>query len=247
MQMWWISFVGACCLVITCAVSLPTTTDVTPVVPREFPNFNQNYTFVDNSSIRENLASHSEVDTEVEDLLTKHEDEEPIKQEGEVVPNPSEEDEYVGKKSVVEWIENGDDTEDDKFGTEKNQQAETTINEITFKTETTQEETTIKTETTTIKTETTTTKSEVTTPTTQQTSTEKSSENVTLEPYKDGVPVISGSTAAILVGAFLVICIFGYTALILWRRSLEVKYGSREMLVDSDDIFDPDDLKHFSI
>ena len=202
-------------------VSLSTTTDVTPVVPREFPNFNQNYTFVDNSSIRENLASHSEVDTEVEDLLTKNEDEEPIKQEGEVVPNPSEEDEYVGKKSLVELIENGDDTEDDKFGTEKNQQAETTINEITFKTETTQEETTIKTETTTIKTETTTTKSEVTTPTTQQTSTEKSSENVTLEPYKDGVPVISGSTAAILVGAFLVICIFGYTALILWRRSLE--------------------------
>ncbi|RZC43312.1 hypothetical protein BDFB_009805 [Asbolus verrucosus] len=203
MRVLWLGFVICSSLAAHPAVSLPATTtestraaaSINSVVPLEFPKYSQNYTFVDNSSIRENLASHSENDTEVDDLLGKDAKENPEAPTTVTVlnlkPNPSEEDEDINGKIDTEWIENGDDTEDDKFVPE--------------------------------------------------TSPEVTNETV------DGIPpMFDGFIFAILAGTFLVISIFAYAGLMLWRRFLEMKYGSREMLVNEDDFIDPDDMKHFS-
>ncbi|EEZ97289.1 uncharacterized protein LOC103314450 [Tribolium castaneum] len=144
----------------------------TPTVPLEFPQLDQNYTFIDNSSIRENLTKH---DTEISDLLLAPDEPLTTNSLPELAP-------VTGGTNAYEWIENGDDTEDDKF-----------------------------------------------------------------ETREVGVPLMDGTVAAILVGVFLVLSVVGYVSLLLWRRSLEFKYGSREILVDKDEGLDPDDLKNFSI
>jgi hypothetical protein len=234
MQVMWFSFAVCSAAVVTLAVSLPTTvgTDhsetTNPDAPREFPKFNQNYTFVDNSSIRENLANHAENDTEVDDLLGLSQKENSGRsQDANVKPDPSEEEEDIGKKNDVEWIENGEDTEDSKFTTETSVQFTTPISSTSTDAE-----------------------KETVTSSSSSTTEESTSEATTVSArlsYKAGVPLIDGGVAAILAGVFLVISICAYVVLLTWRRALEIKYGSREMLVDSDDMYDPDDMKHFSI
>ncbi|XP_044741914.1 uncharacterized protein LOC123302878 [Chrysoperla carnea] len=50
--------------------------------------------------------------------------------------------------------------------------------------------------------------------------------------------VAHGPLAGILIGVLLLVALVGYASLVLWRRSLEIKYGTRERLVNEDD-FDP--------
>lgn len=94
----------------------------TPSVPLEFPSVtNQNYSFIENSTIRKTLADHAvKNDTEVDDLLGLDNPKPqtiaittaPI-----IIPNPSEEDnDDVGLKNETELIEDDDEkTEDHKF------------------------------------------------------------------------------------------------------------------------------------
>jgi hypothetical protein len=189
-------------------VSLPTTvgTDhsetTNPDAPREFPKFNQNYTFVDNSSIRENLANHAENDTEVDDLLGLSQKENSGRsQDANVKPDPSEEEEDIGKKNDVEWIENGEDTEDSKFTTQISEQFTTPISSTSTDAE-----------------------KETVTSSSSSTTEESTSEATTVAArlsYKAGVPLIDGGVAAILAGVFLVISICAYVVLLTWRRALE--------------------------
>jgi len=214
MKVMWPSSLFMCLsLLISLSASSPTsrTTEsdhseppLNSTVPLEFPQFNQNYPFVDNSSIRQNLASHSENDTEVDDLLGLDVKEKPngalsttvssILENS--VPIPSEEDDDISMRDDTEWIEeDGDNTEDQKLFWEVREEV-----------------------------------------------TKESSST-----YDVGYPLFEGQIAAILAGTFLLVSLIIYGGLISYRRFLENKYGSREMLVNEDDFVDPDDMKHFSI
>lgn len=63
---------------------------------------------------------------------------------------------------------------------------------------------------------------------------------IVIEDKSDG---IEGQTAIILASVFMVMAVIAYALLMTWRRWLERRYGSRQLLVEEDD----DDLKHFSI
>lgn len=54
-------------------------------------------------------------------------------------------------------------------------------------------------------------------------------------------------SAAILAAVFVGIALIGYVGLLIWRRVLEKRYGSREMLVNEDDFYDTNDLKNFEL
>lgn len=54
-------------------------------------------------------------------------------------------------------------------------------------------------------------------------------------------------SAAILAAVFVGIALIGYIGLLIWRRVLEKRYGSREMLVNEDDFYDTNDLKNFEL
>jgi len=54
-------------------------------------------------------------------------------------------------------------------------------------------------------------------------------------------------SAAILAAVFVGVALIGYVGLLIWRRVLEKRYGSREMLVNEDDFYDTNDLKNFEL
>jgi len=54
-------------------------------------------------------------------------------------------------------------------------------------------------------------------------------------------------SAAILAAVFVGVALIGYVGLLVWRRVLEKRYGSREMLVNEDDFYDTNDLKNFEL
>lgn len=54
-------------------------------------------------------------------------------------------------------------------------------------------------------------------------------------------------SAAILAAVFVGVALIGYVGLLIWRRLLEKRYGSREMLVNEDDFYDTNDLKNFEL
>lgn len=39
----------------------------------------------------------------------------------------------------------------------------------------------------------------------------------------------------------------GYVGIIIWRRVIEKRYGSSEMIVNEDDLYEKNDLKNFEI
>jgi len=54
-------------------------------------------------------------------------------------------------------------------------------------------------------------------------------------------------SAAILAAVFVGVALIGYVGLLVWRRVLERRYGSREMLVNEDDFYDTNDMKNFEL
>ncbi|XP_065157334.1 uncharacterized protein [Atheta coriaria] len=56
---------------------------------------------------------------------------------------------------------------------------------------------------------------------------------------------ITSQIPVIVASIFVILCVVGYTAMLMWRRYLERKYGNREMLINEE--FDPSDMRHFSI
>ncbi|KAJ8974738.1 hypothetical protein NQ317_005933 [Molorchus minor] len=64
---------------------------------------------------------------------------------------------------------------------------------------------------------------------------------------KQGAVVVQGQLAAILAGVFVIVSILVYLGLLSWRRYLENRYGSRQILINEDELNDRDDLRHFSI
>ncbi|KAL1492173.1 hypothetical protein ABEB36_012659 [Hypothenemus hampei] len=55
-----------------------------------------------------------------------------------------------------------------------------------------------------------------------------------------------GPVAVVLAIMFVTLSIVCYAALLIWRKYLEKRYGSRTLLVEAEEI-DPSDLKNFSI
>ncbi|XP_017770843.1 PREDICTED: uncharacterized protein LOC108558440 [Nicrophorus vespilloides] len=66
-------------------------------------------------------------------------------------------------------------------------------------------------------------------------------------PSHGRTPLVQGQLAAILAGVFVIIAVIGYVGLLSWRRFLENRYGNREMLVNEEEFYDPNDMRHFSI
>ncbi|XP_066156392.1 uncharacterized protein [Euwallacea fornicatus] len=56
-----------------------------------------------------------------------------------------------------------------------------------------------------------------------------------------------GPLAAVLISMLVAVAALCYAALLIWRRYLENKYGSRTLLVEDEELADPNDMKHFSI
>ncbi|XP_060525187.1 uncharacterized protein LOC132701365 [Cylas formicarius] len=76
-------------------------------------------------------------------------------------------------------------------------------------------------------------------------------EEIVVEEFKTLVavdPMERGGWLAGTLVAFLVVgSAVAYLGLLSWRRYLEYKYGSRQVLVNEEDFEDPNDIRHFSI
>ncbi|XP_050296153.1 uncharacterized protein LOC126736014 [Anthonomus grandis grandis] len=62
---------------------------------------------------------------------------------------------------------------------------------------------------------------------------------------EDRLPAVP--LAVILVSIFVTLSVLSYAGLLLWRKYLEDRYGSRTLLVDAEEFADSGDLKHFTI
>ncbi|XP_066262512.1 uncharacterized protein [Euwallacea similis] len=56
-----------------------------------------------------------------------------------------------------------------------------------------------------------------------------------------------GALAVVFMSMFVTLAALCYVGLLIWRRYLENKYGSRTLLVEDEELADPNDMKHFSI
>ncbi|XP_019755330.1 uncharacterized protein LOC109534198 isoform X2 [Dendroctonus ponderosae] len=56
-----------------------------------------------------------------------------------------------------------------------------------------------------------------------------------------------GPLAVLLVTILVILAVICYVALLLWRKYLENRYGSRTLLVSAEEIPEPNDMKHFTI
>jgi len=56
-----------------------------------------------------------------------------------------------------------------------------------------------------------------------------------------------GHLVATITAIFVICAVVAYAGMVAWRRYLEETYATRQMLVDDDDMYDPNDIKHFSV